>query len=186
MENTIIIQCKNLIIRNKWIHIVCIPLIAFSGFGIIQFSSMLSNTENPTLFSINYSTLLLIILSSIYIYINKLVGIITSVCLFLLYSYSQHLYVIAKDNGTSNSLYKFFLITHILAWIAQFVRHGVFEKRAPALTDNGLLASVAPFFVVAEILFMFGWRKSDFEKMDKEIVERIKKFKETTKDKIKK
>ncbi|WWC66437.1 uncharacterized protein I206_100339 [Kwoniella pini CBS 10737] len=40
------------------------------------------------------------------------------------------------------------------AWIAQFIGHGVFERRAPALFDNLVQALVlAPFFVHLEALF---------------------------------
>ena len=61
----------------------------------------------------------------------------------------------------------------LLAWIAQFVGHGVFEGRAPALLDslvqcecvlsrwnvaNGDIALVlANFFVFMEGLFMLGY-----------------------------
>lgn len=62
---------------------------------------------------------------------------------------------------------------HGLAWIAQFIGHGVFEHRAPALLDNlvqgeafiessrgGIVDQLAalvlaPFFVHLEALFAF-------------------------------
>ncbi|KAG0056754.1 hypothetical protein BGZ90_005482 [Linnemannia elongata] len=48
---------------------------------------------------------------------------------------------------------------HIVAWIAQFIGHGIFEKRAPKLTENLIQALVlAPYFVVWELLFMVGYR----------------------------
>ncbi|KAK8865837.1 hypothetical protein IAR55_000985 [Kwoniella newhampshirensis] len=52
-----------------------------------------------------------------------------------------------------------------LAWIAQFVGHGFFEHRAPALTDNLVSALVlAPFFVHLEFLFTFFNYKPDLHK----------------------
>jgi uncharacterized membrane protein YGL010W len=48
---------------------------------------------------------------------------------------------------------------NIACWIAQFVGHGKFEGRAPALLDNLVQAIfLAPFFVWFEILFMLGYR----------------------------
>jgi len=45
------------------------------------------------------------------------------------------------------------------AWIAQFIGHGAYEGRAPALLDNLVQAFVlAPFFVFMEVLFYFGYR----------------------------
>ncbi|KAI0688569.1 hypothetical protein BC835DRAFT_305912 [Cytidiella melzeri] len=50
-------------------------------------------------------------------------------------------------------------IVHAVCWIAQFIGHGVAEKRAPALLDNIVGAVVlAPFFVHLEILFALGYR----------------------------
>ncbi|OCF42486.1 endoplasmic reticulum protein [Kwoniella heveanensis CBS 569] len=51
------------------------------------------------------------------------------------------------------------------AWIAQFIGHGVFERRAPALFDNLVQALVlAPFFVHLEALFAFFDYKPDLHK----------------------
>ena len=48
---------------------------------------------------------------------------------------------------------------HIFSWIAQFVGHGRFEGRAPALLDNLVQAFfLAPLFVWLEFLFMLGYR----------------------------
>ncbi|KAJ6891687.1 2-hydroxy-palmitic acid dioxygenase mpo1-like [Populus alba x Populus x berolinensis] len=45
------------------------------------------------------------------------------------------------------------LVAEIICWTGQFIGHGVFEKRAPALLDNLVQAFVmAPFFVLLEAL----------------------------------
>ncbi|KZO94815.1 DUF962-domain-containing protein [Calocera viscosa TUFC12733] len=49
---------------------------------------------------------------------------------------------------------------NIVSWIAQFIGHGEFEGRSPALVDNLVGALVlAPFFVHLENLFDLGYRK---------------------------
>lgn len=83
---------------------------------------------------------------------------------------------------------------HVLCWIAQFVGHGLAEKRAPALLDNLLggktlilitppvvdvllfahLAIVlAPFFVHLEILFGLGYRPAMHKRINNAIGKEI-------------
>ena len=109
----------------------------------------------------------------------------TSLYMLAGYAYSQHLYELALENNALDSLWKFFLVLHISSWIGQFVGHGIFEKRAPALVDNLLLTLVAPFFVSAELLFMLGWNKEMFEEVEVEIKQKIHKFREAKKNKNK-
>lgn len=69
----------------------------------------------------------------------------------------------------------------IVCWVAQFVGHGKFEGRAPALLDNIVQAFVlAPFFVWFEILFGLGYRPDLKRRVDQAVeqeIERVKKSK---------
>ncbi|WVR05819.1 hypothetical protein IAU60_002844 [Kwoniella sp. DSM 27419] len=68
-------------------------------------------------------------------------------------------------NAHDPSAQPFAWAVFVFAWIAQFVGHGVFERRAPALTDNLVSALVlAPFFVHLEALFAFFSYKPDLHK----------------------
>lgn len=59
---------------------------------------------------------------------------------------------------------------HIASWLAQFVGHGVYEGRAPALLDNLVQALfLAPFFVWIEILFFFGYRPELKARLDEKV-----------------
>ncbi|MBA0790199.1 hypothetical protein Gohar_014864 [Gossypium harknessii] len=51
------------------------------------------------------------------------------------------------------------LAAQLFCWTGQFIGHGVFEKRAPALLDNLVQAFLmAPFFVLLEVLqSLFGY-----------------------------
>jgi uncharacterized membrane protein YGL010W len=50
---------------------------------------------------------------------------------------------------------------HLVSWIAQFVGHGKFEGRKPALLDNIVQALfLAPLFVWYEVLFKLGFYKN--------------------------
>jgi len=69
------------------------------------------------------------------------------------------------------------LILWTLSWIAQFIGHGIFEKRAPALLTN-LPQSIhaAVFFVWLELLFEFGFHPALKKRLDSAIVHEKKKF----------
>lgn len=66
---------------------------------------------------------------------------------------------------------------HVLSWIAQFVGHGKFEGRAPALLDNLFQAFfLAPLFVWLEILFALGYRPELKSRVDKLVKQDVAKF----------
>merc|ERR1719472_453654 len=69
---------------------------------------------------------------------------------------------------------------HIVAWIAQFIGHGVFEGRAPALLDSWDQAFItAPLFVLLEIFFFLGYRKEFYESCMVEVRKNIEEFRKT-------
>jgi 2-hydroxy fatty acid dioxygenase len=83
--------------------------------------------------------------------------------------------LLAKYGSSANS---WALAVHVVSWVAQFIGHGVFEGRAPALLDNLLQAVfLAPFFVWFEILFFFGYRPELKARLDKSVQVEIMKFK---------
>ena len=57
-----------------------------------------------------------------------------------------------------------FLAIHCIGWISQFVGHGVYEQRAPALLTNGLFAFIAPFFCTFELLNIGFHYKEEIKK----------------------
>jgi len=68
---------------------------------------------------------------------------------------------------------------HLFSWVAQFIGHGVFEGRAPALLDNLVQAIfLAPFFVWLEILFYFGYRPELKGRLDKAVKADVTKFRQ--------
>ncbi|KAK7819104.1 putative endoplasmic reticulum membrane protein c16e8.02 [Quercus suber] len=95
-----------------------------------------------------------------------------------------------KKAGSLAALLCFFcwvvLAAQLICWTGQFIGHGVFERRAPALLDNLLQAFLmAPFFVLLEALQSIfgyepypGFHSTVKAKVDKEIQEwKIKKQK---------
>lgn len=69
------------------------------------------------------------------------------------------------------------LAIHIVCWIFQFIGHGKYEGRAPALLDNLIQAIfLAPMFVWLEILFKFGYRPELRARVNKKVMIEIEKF----------
>ena len=68
------------------------------------------------------------------------------------------LYIIASRNFMAEDMFYTCLGLHLFGWITQIVGHGIYEKRAPAITTNLLFLFIAPFFVIIEILQWFGFR----------------------------
>jgi 2-hydroxy fatty acid dioxygenase len=66
---------------------------------------------------------------------------------------------------------------HVVSWIAQFIGHGKFEGRAPALLDNLVQALfLAPLFVWLEYLFRLGYRPELKSRLDTGVQKEIAKF----------
>jgi len=107
-------------------------------------------------FQIDIGFVLLALLLPLYLCVDFVTGLVSSVYFICQLVLSTYLY---QNFGSGESHFKWMLWLHIASWIAQFVGHGIFEKRAPALLDNMLLMSVAPFFFVFEVLNMgFGYK----------------------------
>lgn len=95
-------------------------------------------------------------------------------------AYANHL---TSTYGMTANYYA--LAVHVGAWLAQFVGHGIFEGRAPALLDNLVQALfLAPFFVWLEVLFYFGYRPELKARLDKGVSQEIAKFKASKAAKI--
>lgn len=69
------------------------------------------------------------------------------------------------------------IVVHVVCWLLQFLGHGVFEGRAPALLDNLVQAIfLAPLFVWLEFLFKFGYRRELQARVEKAVKIEIAKF----------
>ena len=67
-----------------------------------------------------------------------------------------------KENLFNGKLYSIICGINIFAWITQFIGHGIYEKRAPALLTNLLFIFLAPFFEMFEVLnSLTGYRQSE-------------------------
>ena len=90
-------------------------------------------------------------------------------------AYSNHL---TTTYGSSANYWA--LGIFLVSWIAQFIGHGVFEGRAPALLDNLVQAIfLAPFFVWMEILFSLGYRPELKSRVDSAVEKEVAKYRKS-------
>ena len=151
---------------NIAIHIIFVPIIYGTLMGITRYiSKVYLNTD------FNIGTIIALGATPLYLYVDFFIGLLTAVEYFLIDHYMQYV-----SFGYENySDIKILIAIHILAWATQFIGHGAFEGRKPALMDNLLLTLNAPIFVNLEIFyFLFGYRKGQIDETKKYIVVDIK------------
>ena len=120
----------------------------------------------------NLGTVATLLYVTLYILMEPVAGGILAPLLLLGTAYSNHL---TKTYGSSANYWA--LGVHIACWIAQFVGHGIFEGRAPALLDNLVQALfLAPFFVWMEILFACGYRPELHARVEKAVQKEVEKY----------
>ncbi|CAN8304792.1 unnamed protein product [Cochlearia groenlandica] len=149
---------------NIIIHIVFVWPIVFTALLLLHSStpifelSRLGLSESLTLdgvLRINIGFVLTVVYALFYICLDKRSGSVAALLCFSCWVGSSF---VAVRLGPSLS-FKVGLVSQLLCWIGQFLGHGLFEKRAPALLDNLLQAFLmAPFFVLLEVLeSVFGY-----------------------------
>lgn len=123
-------------------------------------------------FPLNAAAFGAFVYSGFYILLEPVVGTILLPVIFGWTAYANHLTSTYSYNANVAAI-----AVEIVAWAAQFIGHGVYEGRAPALLDNLLQSLVlAPFFVFMEVLFKFGYRPELQKRVETAVAKEIKKF----------
>lgn len=120
----------------------------------------------------NLGTLATILYATLYILMEPVAGGLLAPILLGSTAYANRL--TANHGATANYVA---LALFVTSWVAQFIGHGAFEGRAPALLDNLVQALfLAPFFVWMEILFYLGYRPELKGRLAKAVEREIEKF----------
>lgn len=120
----------------------------------------------------NAGTIAALVYSTLYVLMEPVAGGMLAPLLLSATAYANHL---TSTYGMTANYWA--LGIFIMSWLAQFVGHGVFEGRAPALLDNLVQALfLAPFFVWLEVLFWLGYRPELKARLDKAVSQEIAKF----------
>jgi 2-hydroxy fatty acid dioxygenase len=108
----------------------------------------------------------------LYVLLEPVAGTALAALLLASTAWANHL---TSTYGMTANYYA--LVAHVGSWIAQFVGHGKFEGRKPALLDNLFQAFfLAPLFVWLEVLFMLGYRPDLQQRIESLVLEDIAKF----------
>ncbi|KAG0270676.1 hypothetical protein DFQ27_000026 [Actinomortierella ambigua] len=177
--------------NNPWnvgIHITCVPLILWTALvwasktgPLVQGPSVAAVAAGKPLAVLadkifrhappNLAFLIMTGYVAYYIKLDKVAGLLTAPFFFGL---AKTATTFAATNPNANKIAAYI---HVVSWILQFIGHGVAEKRAPKLLDNVVQAVVlAPYFVVYEVLFWFGYRPQLKAELDVLIKEDIAAF----------
>jgi len=144
-----------------------------------------SNTPNLDLpsyltipnYPINLGTVSAALYAVLYILMEPVAGGLLAPLILAGTAYGNHL--LATCGAPVN---QWAIALHVVSWVAQFIGHGKFEGRAPALLDNLVQACfLAPFFVWFEILFHLGYRPQLRSRLDKAVQVEIKKLRDSQK-----
>ncbi|KAF2186810.1 DUF962-domain-containing protein [Zopfia rhizophila CBS 207.26] len=164
---------------NVRIHIACVPailmtfLLLFTNTSSIPLPSWLSIPNLP----LNVGTVGAVLYSTLYVLMEPVAGAMLAPLIIGGTAYANHL------TSTYGAMANYWAGgVNVVCWIAQFIGHGKYEGRAPALLDNLVQALfLAPFFVWLEILFYLGYRPDLKRRLDKSVEQEIQKFNEKKK-----
>jgi len=122
----------------------------------------------------NLGTIACTVYSTLYILMEPVAGGMLAPFLLAGTAYANHL------TSTYGMRANYIAIgVHVFSWIAQFVGHGIFEGRAPALLDNLVQAIfLAPLFVWLEVLFAFGYRPELKARLNANVEKEVTRFRE--------
>ncbi|KAK2758711.1 hypothetical protein FQN54_003401 [Arachnomyces sp. PD_36] len=161
---------------NVAIHIVCVPILLVTGILFATNTPAfipLPDVFEANGFPLNVGTIAGLLYTILYILMEPAAGAMLAPLLLAGTAYANHL---TSTYGATANYWA--LGIHIVSWLLQFVGHGMFEGRAPALLDNLVQALfLAPFFVWLEVLFFFGYRPELKARLDKAVEEEIAKLK---------
>ncbi|XP_052176263.1 2-hydroxy-palmitic acid dioxygenase MPO1-like isoform X2 [Diospyros lotus] len=133
---------------NVFIHMMFVWPIFFSALVLFYFTPALFDCPFKCRLGLvpNFGLIFTLLYALFYVSLDKKAGSLAAfLCLICWVSAS----LLAKNLGFS-------LAWKLFCWTGQFIGHGVFEKRAPALLDNLVQALImAPFFVLLEALQSF-------------------------------
>ncbi|PMD46072.1 DUF962-domain-containing protein [Hyaloscypha variabilis F] len=158
---------------NVGIHITCVPILFMTA---VLLGSNVTLPKLPSFlrkYPLNLGTTAAAVYSVLYVYLEPIAGL--TLAPLLLTGAATMSTLRAKFGNVAN---RWAVAVHLGTWILQFIGHGKFEGRAPALLDNLFQALfLAPFFVWFEILFKLGYRPKLKRDVDLAIKEAIAKFK---------
>jgi 2-hydroxy fatty acid dioxygenase len=164
---------------NKLIHEICIPQILFTAMVFLAYVPLpAANYLSPETLALlpvpaNAAFVGFVFYAAFYLSLSLPLGLLATALLFgMLFG--------ANFVASRWPVEAFWvaLAVHVVAWLAQFYGHGVWERRAPALLDNLFQALfVAPFFALLQYLIGLGFLADFHAAIKPEVERRVAAFK---------
>lgn len=136
--------------RNIVTHLIGIPLI------VIAIVTLLARLQFFTIGSLNVTAALVVVVAAVVYYLRLdtglglLMGVLLALCLWV----GQQIAAAPTAVWLSWGIGMF-----VVGWVWQFVGH-YFEGRKPAFVDDLIGLVIGPLFVVSEVVFMLGLRRT--------------------------
>ncbi|KAJ3228758.1 hypothetical protein HDU78_009582 [Chytriomyces hyalinus] len=164
---------------NQRIHTVFVPMLVFTAMVMIN-SATAPFGEWPLdqlNIAFNAASVLWSIYAVYYVILHPVLGGSAAAALFGCL-WVSNAFVAHAHEVTGMDAFTLALGLHVFSWIVQFVGHGVFEGRAPALLDNLLQALVLAFFFVwTHSIFDLGFYPDLAQEFKAETKKRVQAFK---------
>lgn len=151
---------------NKAIHFVFVPLIVWSGMGLL----MLPGSWPVGSIAITAALVVATAMLAYYLLLDLALGVGMVVLFTLLYTTAWQARVALGDQA-----WMLFAAVFAGSWAAQVLGHSAFEHRKPALVDNVFQVFVAPIFVLAEWAFAIGLRRPLHDAVQRGMVQHLPK-----------
>jgi len=179
---------------NQLIHVIFVPCIVWSFMVVLNYISLdavlghhvylfgaKASVAYPWLAVVNDNlvlglcTVFYIALSSYYLSLTFFPALTWDAIMFAMMLSAGYFYQHVTHAWT------YALALHVLAWYMQIhPGHGIFEKRAAALTDNFIGGvSLGPLFAWYEVLFTLGWNPALRQRLQLVIDKNIREWKES-------
>uniref|UniRef100_A0A6B2LKK6 Uncharacterized protein n=1 Tax=Arcella intermedia TaxID=1963864 RepID=A0A6B2LKK6_9EUKA len=164
-------------LKNILVHMVFVPVIEWASFGLAMIGSKSVSFLQKPLFTVlghtfvsDFAFLYSVVTGAFYLRLDPIAGLLRAAWLT-----GSYLSVKNVVDTQGPEVWKMLLALKIAGWVFQIGAHQIWEGRAPALLDNLVQALVlAPFFVLYEVLFFFGYRPQ----LRKEVGERVHKLRQ--------
>ncbi|NNG81749.1 Mpo1-like protein [Acinetobacter sp. ANC 5378] len=140
--------------KNILTHFVGIPLIVFAILCLTARAGLMLSGMELTL------ALVIIVVTSIYYFsLDRIFALIMLIVLVAAYPLALKIAHLQLTAWLSLSIGIF-----VVGWVFQFVGH-FYEKKKPAFMDDIIGLAIGPLFVLAEMVFMLGFRKDLEQRM---------------------
>ncbi len=143
--------------KNIYTHFIGIPMIVFSIICLTARAGVIIPGGELTL------ALILLLASCIYYFsLDRIFGLIMLVIYAIAYPFAYKIAQLDTTSWLGLSIGIF-----VVGWVFQFVGH-FYEKKKPAFTDDIIGLAIGPLFVLAEMVFMLGFRKELEQRIQEE------------------